>query len=131
MSKDTIKQAAETLFATTAHEILWANPKGEFFTSENLASLSLKPGQKLIKFERPEKATETASDKKELNANDTIAKIKAIDSLEGLKEFESDDRKSVKQVYDWKLKQLTAAIPVVGATTETGTDGNKDTGDQK
>ena len=117
MSKDVNKQTAEKLFASTTHDVLWANPKGEFFTSENLGSLSLKAGQKLTKFERTEKSEKEAADVKvpELNIKDTIAKIKAVGSLEALKAFESDDRKSVKQVYDWKLKQLTEAITVVGA----------------
>lgn len=55
MSKDVNnKQAAEKLFATTTHDVLWANPKGEFFTSENIGSMSLKAGEKLTKFERTE-----------------------------------------------------------------------------
>ena len=117
MSKDVNKQTAEKLFASTTHDVLWANPKGEFFTSENIGSLSLKAGQKLTKFERSEKSEKEVTDVKvpEVNIKDTIAKIKAVDSLEVLKAFESDDRKSVKQVYDWKLKQLTEAITVVGA----------------
>ena len=117
MSKDVNKQTAEKLFASTTHDVLWANPKGEFFTSENLGSLSLKAGQKLTKFERSEKSEKEVTDVKvsEVNIKDTIAKIKAVGSLEALKAFESDDRKSVKQVYDWKLKQLTEAITVVGA----------------
>lgn len=117
MSKDVNKQTAEKLFASTTHDVLWANPKGEFFTSENIGSLSLKAGQKLTKFERSEKSEKEVTDVKvsEVNIKDTIAKIKAVDSLEALKAFESDDRKSVKQVYDWKLKQLTEAITVVGA----------------
>ena len=49
MSKDVNKQTAEKLFASTTHDVLWANPKGEFFTSENIGSLSLKAGQKLTK----------------------------------------------------------------------------------
>ena len=117
MSKDVNKQTAEKLFASTTHDVLWANPKGEFFTSENIGSLSLKAGQKLTKFERSEKSEKEVTDVKvpEVNIKDTIAKIKAVGSLEALKAFESDDRKSVKQVYDWKLKQLTEAITVVGA----------------
>ena len=117
MSKDVNKQTAEKLFASTTHDVLWANPKGEFFTSENIGSLSLKAGQKLTKFERSEKSEKEVTDVKvaEVNIKDTIAKIKAVDSLEALKAFESDERKSVKQIYDWKLKQLTEAITVVGA----------------
>jgi hypothetical protein len=127
MSKEEIKQAAAQLFASTTHNVLWANPKGEFFTSENLGTMSLKADQKLSKFERAEEKViieASTSEKKELNANDTIAKIKASTSLEAIKEFESDERKSVKSVYDWKAKQLIEAIQVVGAT---GANGNKDT----
>ncbi len=131
MSKDVNMQTAEKLFASTTHDVLWANPKGEFFTSENLGSLSLKAGQKLTKFERTEKSEKEAADVKvpELNIKDTIAKIKAVGSLEALKAFESDDRKSVKQVYDWKLNQLTEAITVVGAKNVA--NGNEDTDTKK
>ena len=131
MSKDVNKQTAEKLFASTTHDVLWANPKGEFFTSENLGSLSLKAGQKLTKFERTEKSEKEAADVKvpELNIKDTIAKIKAVGSLEALKAFESDDRKSVKQVYDWKLNQLTEAITMVGAKNVA--NGNEDTDTKK
>jgi hypothetical protein len=127
MSKDTIKQAARDLFASTAHDVLWANPKGEFFTSENIGSLSLKQGQKLTKFERQEESETSTSDKKDLSANDAIAKIKAVTSLEDLKNFEGDERKSVKSVYAWMEKKLTDQITVVGATDA----GNKDNAGQK
>ena len=131
MSKDVNKQTAEKLFASTTHDVLWANPKGEFFTSENIGSLSLKAGQKLTKFERSEKSEKEVTDVKvsEVNIKDTIAKIKAVGSLEALKAFESDDRKSVKQVYDWKLNQLTEAITVVGAKNVA--NGNEDTDTKK
>ena len=131
MSQETIKQTAEKLFASTTHDVLWANPKGEFFTSENIGSLSLKAGQKLTKFERSEKSEKEVTDVKvsEVNIKDTIAKIKAVDSLEALKAFESDERKSVKQIYDWKLNQLTEAITVVGAKNVA--NGNEDTDTKK
>ena len=131
MSKDVNKQTAEKLFASTTHDVLWANPKGEFFTSENIGSLSLKAGQRLTKFERSEKSEKEVTDVKvpEVNIKDTIAKIKAVGSLEALKAFESDDRKSVKQVYDWKLNQLTEAITVVGAKNVA--NGNEDTDTKK
>lgn len=122
MSKETNKQAAEKLFATTAHDVLFANPLGEFFTSENLGSLSLKPGQKLEKFERPkEKASEEVE--YEFNAKDTVAKIKEVASLEDLKAYETDTRKSVKEAYEKKHAELVASIEV--------TNGNEDTEDQK
>ena len=129
MSKESLKQAAEKLFATTTHNTLFANPKGEFFTSENIGRLSLEKNEKLTKFERPEETAVTDSGVKELSANETIAKIKAVESLEALKEFESDNRKSVKSVYEWKLKGLTEAIKVTGA--QTVGNGNGDTDSKK
>ena len=108
IDKTTLKQEADKLFASTSYDVLWGSPAGEFFTCEKIGSKALKEGEKLIKFEK----TET----KELNANDTIAKIKAVTSLEALKEFEGDERKSVKSVYSWMEKQLIAAINVNGAS---------------
>ena len=132
MSKDVNnKQTAEKLFASTTHNVLWANPKGEFFTSENIGSMSLKAGQKLTKFERAEEtkneSLKVATDEKvyEVNVKDTIVKIKEVSSLEALKEFESDERKSVKQVYDWKKNLLIAALDVDVK------NGNEDTDTQK
>lgn len=58
----TLKQEADELFASTTHNVLWANPKGEFFTSENAGNLSLKKGQKLTKFERSEKSSKQIKD---------------------------------------------------------------------
>ncbi|MCC9072458.1 hypothetical protein LNQ49_12780 [Flavobacterium sp. F-65] len=132
MSIETFKQAAAKLFASTTHQILWANvenPNQEFFTSENTGRLSLKKDEKLTKFERPEEKViieASTSEKKELNANDTITKIKAATSLEDIKEFENDERKSVKSVYGWKVNQLTA-----GTTSAVTGNGNKDTDNQK
>lgn len=138
MSKDTLKQAAEKLFATTAYQVLWANPKGEFFTSDNIAALSLKPGQKLEKFERPQDVPE---DEKvvALNATKTIEAIQKVASLEDLKAFEGDERKTVKEAYAKKEAELIAAIKTAGATTETGAasgtagteNGNEDTESKK
>ena len=70
MSKDTNKQTAEKLFATTAHDKLWANPKGEFFTSENIGALSLKKGQKLEFFERSKEDTAKADSSTEGTDNE-------------------------------------------------------------
>lgn len=125
MNKDTNKQAAEKLFATTTHKVLFANPKGEFFTSENIGSLSLKPGQKLEKFERNPEVVETKV--KTLNQGDTIAEILKVETIEGLKPFELDERKGVKAAYTDKLAKLTGAIEVE-ITTD---NGNKDTENQK
>lgn len=48
----TLKERVAVLFKTTAHKKIFANPKGEFFTSENIGKLSLKPGEKLTPFDR-------------------------------------------------------------------------------
>lgn len=130
MSKETNKQAADALFASTAHDTLWANPAGEFFTTENTGSLSLKKGEKLEKFERAATAASTPEKEYELNAKDTIAKIKATTSLEDLKAFEADERKSVIAVYEAKKAELTAVIELTGATP-VPEDGNADTDTQK
>jgi hypothetical protein len=128
MSKDTLNQTASELFAKTAHQVLWANPKGEFFTSDNIGSLSLKPGQKLEKFERPQGVAE---DEKvvALNAGKTIEAIQKVDSLKELAQFSGDERKTVKEAYSKKEAELIEAIKVVQAKTETGaTDGATGTG---
>lgn len=128
MSKETLKQTADALFASTAHDVLWANPKGEFFTSENIGSLSLKTEQKLTKFERNQEVVDVKV--KTLNQGDTIAEILKVETIEGLKAYELDERKGVKAAYSDQLAKLTAAIDVVGAKNETGTpatDGNADT----
>ncbi len=126
MNKDTNKQAAEKLFASTTHDVLFANKKGEFFTSENLGTMSLKSGEKLEKFERNAEVAETKV--KTLNQGDTIAELLKVETIEGLKQYELDERKGVKAAYTDQLAKLTAAIEVVEAT---GADGNKDTEDQK
>jgi len=48
----TLKERVAVLFETTAHKKIFANPKGEFFTSENIGKMSLKPGEKLTHFDR-------------------------------------------------------------------------------
>lgn len=130
MSKETNKQAADKLFASTAHDVLYANPKGEFFTSQNIGELSLKVGQKLEKFTRTQKVSDDSADEKvyDANAKDTIAKIKASLSIEDLKAFESDDRKSVIEALAKKHAEIAAEIEV---NTSDATDGNKGTEDQK
>lgn len=40
-------------------------------------------------------------------AKDVIALIEKVDALEGLKEFETDDRKTVKEAYSKKKAELT------------------------
>lgn len=115
MSKKTNKQIAEELFASTSHNVLWANPAGEFFSSENMGSLSVKEGQKLEKFERNKEAADLKI--KTLNQGETIAEILKVETIEGLQPYEIDERKGVKSAYTDQLAKLTAAIEVIGATT--------------
>lgn len=137
MSKDTNKQAAEKLFATTAHDVLWANKKGEFFTSENIGTLSLKPGEKLEKFERAaEKEAVEVPTVKPATAESLIANAKSIATIDMAElgkdvEAKGKNRTTVIAAFDERIAELTAAIPVVGATDETGANGNEDTEGKK
>lgn len=146
MSKDTNKQAAEKLFASTTHNVLWSNPKGEFFTSENIGALSLQAGQKLEKHERPQEkeATAEVTTVKPKSADALIAEIKNIATIEMAElgkdvEAKGKNRTTVIAAYNERIEQLTAALTVEGAKTETGAtegatgtqDGNEDTGGQK
>ena len=137
MSKDTLKQTAAQLFASTAHQVLWANPKGEFFTSENIGNLSLKPGQKLEKFERAaEKEAVEVPTVKPATAESLIANAKSIATIEMAElgkdvEAKGKNRTTVIAAFDERIAELTAAIPIVGATVETGVNGNKETDTQK
>jgi hypothetical protein len=137
MSKDTNKQAAEKLFTSTTHNILWANKKGEFFTSENIGSLSLKPGEKLEKFERTsEKEANEVPTVKPATADALIANTKSIATIEMAElakdiEAKGKNRTTVIAAFDERIAELTAAIKVVGATAETGANGNEDTEGKK
>jgi hypothetical protein len=128
MSKEDIKQAAAQLFASTTHDVLWVNPKGEFFTSENIGSLSLETGQKLEKFERTPEKEVIDTKGKTLNQGETIAEILKVENIEGLKIYELDERKGVNAAYTDQLAKLTEAIPVIGATV---VNGNADTETKK
>ena len=138
MSKDTNKQTAIQLFASTAHDVLWANPKGEFFTSENIGKLSLKAGQKLEKFERTEETQEIPT-VKPASAESLIASVKDIATVELAElgkdiEVKGKNRTTVIAAFDERIATLTAAIEVKGAANETGanaTNGNEDTEDKK
>ncbi|WP_413533699.1 hypothetical protein [Empedobacter brevis] len=53
-----LQDQAKKIFSQSSHDELWANKSGEFFSSKNLAELSLKKGQKLTSFKRDDKASE-------------------------------------------------------------------------
>lgn len=130
MTNENTKQAAEKLFASTGHDVLYANPKGEFFTSENIGALSLKPGQKLEKFERPKQVTEVPTIKPK-SAEDLIAEIKNIATI-ALAELGRDveakgkNRTTVIAAFDARISELTALIEV-----NPSDNGNKDSEAQK
>jgi len=44
---------------------------------------------------------------KDAKAKDVIALIESVETLEDLKQFESDNRTTVKTVYDKKLQELS------------------------
>ncbi len=116
MEKETLKQRADRLFAKSVHKKLWANPRGEFFSSENLGKLSLKKGETLTPFVRGEKATTTQTASNDntpaMNAKDTITAIGNTQTLEELKAFEGDERVTVQRAYETKHAELLAAIEV-------------------
>jgi hypothetical protein len=131
MTKEEIKVEANNLFASTNHQVLFANPRGEFFTTENIGELSLKPKEVLMKLERPEETTE-AKKEKTLNQGETIAAILKVETIEGLALYEADERKGVKAAYEDKYAKLVANIKVNLDTTDKGTgDGNADTDTKK
>lgn len=125
MSKETNKQTATQLFASTTHDKLWANPKGEFFTSENLGVQSLKKGQTLEKFERPQKEEVVeVPTVKPLSAVDSIKAIEEATTLEALFPFETDKRTTVIAAYEAQHAKLIASIEVTSETVGTeGTEG--------
>lgn len=57
--KNTLKQEAQVIFGNLKNiDVLYANPKGEFFTRENYAENSLKKGEKLATFYRDQPVAE-------------------------------------------------------------------------
>lgn len=55
-----LENQAKKIFSQSSHDELWANPKGEFFSSKNHAELSLKKGEKVTSFKREQNVTENA-----------------------------------------------------------------------
>jgi hypothetical protein len=119
MIKEELKQTANELFASTTHNVLFANPRGEFFSSKNMGQIGLGSDEELVEFNRSTETEETPV--QPLNAGETIAKIEAVTTVEDLKAFEADDRKTVQAAYTEKLEKLIAGIHVVGATGSEGT----------
>lgn len=72
MTEKEIKKTAKELFEKRTEEVLYSNPKGEFFTSKNYAELSLKEGEKLTVHKRP--ASTTDQEKGEITPKKTDEK---------------------------------------------------------
>ncbi len=64
-----LQDQAKQIFSQSSHDELWANPKGEFFSSKNLAELSLKKGEKVTSFKRKQDATEKTENKEDSKTN--------------------------------------------------------------
>lgn len=143
MSKDNLKQAAEKLFAATTHDVLWGNPKGEFFTSENMGKISLEKDQKLTKFERASNTVEAKNNDasnviKPKTAEYLINEAKELETIEQVELFKeieakAKNRTTVIAAYDERIAELTAAIDVTTEGTDTlvPTNGNEDTEGKK
>lgn len=101
MSKENLQQAAEKLFASTDHKVLFGvESKQEFFTQQSMAKLACEKDEQPIKFEKKEaKADDDQTEKKvyPFNSKDTIAKIKETKTLDELAvfELETEGRKGV------------------------------------
>jgi hypothetical protein len=109
---------AKKVFATT---------DGNVFLSENRANLHAGAKGTVFTFEKVEKVEKAAKAEitakqestKPLNATDTIAAIDACKTLEDLKAFEGDERKTVLEAYNKKSEALAEALKVVGAENVT------------
>ncbi|QTV06052.1 hypothetical protein [Faecalibacter bovis] len=105
-----MKDQAQKIFSHSSYKELWANPSGEFFSSENLAKLSLKADEKLVHFKRDEIAEESI-----LNYNASIA-IAGIDLISDALELnslleqekEGKKRKTVIEALEKRISELNA-----------------------
>lgn len=108
-----MKDQAQKIFSQSSYKELWANPSGEFFSSENLAKLSLKADEKLTNFKRDE-LTEIAEESI-LNYNASIA-IAGFDLISDASELnslleqekEGKKRKTVIEALEKRISELNA-----------------------
>lgn len=108
--KDAFKQYpdAKKVFATT---------DGNVFLEENRANLHAGAKGTVFTFEKVESAEQETT--KKLTAAEIIAGIEACETLEALKAFEGDERKTVIEAYNKKSEALAEALKVVGAENVT------------
>lgn len=110
MNLEQKQKAVEIFEANPQLPKLWMNPKGEFFTSEDLARNSLVKGELLESIDRVFEV-ENPVIEKEPTANELIAQIKAekaIPQIEEiyLNEVDGKNRKSVIEVVEKRLEEL-------------------------
>lgn len=113
-SKKELEKLAQKVFEQypTSNQV-FATVDGNIFLHKNRAELHSK--DTIYTFDRPGKAVEptddtdsTGSDTK-VDYREAIKAIKEAETLEAIKPFAEDDRKSVKAAYDAKKKELEAA----------------------
>lgn len=101
------KDQAEQLKAKNGFKDYVEPPKPEDVGDE-LEALKIENEQLRAKINDLETALAEAN-KPKLNANDTIDLINKVTTLEGLKEFEGDERQIVQKAVDKKKKELEGA----------------------
>lgn len=112
ITKEQKEQAAKIFKANPQVKELYLNTKGEFFTKKDLALNSVKKAEEITPIPLAVVAEATEPDEKQTD-KPTVAEmaelIKAAATLDDLKEFESDDRKGVKDAVAKRKKELEQA----------------------
>lgn len=115
MTKNQSKKAQEIFSRDTEISKLWMNPKGEFFTSENLGKGSLKKGEVLELVTRQTKIVKEKYEHPILGRSvpDVKVKVGEITNQEALEkllqeEKEGQNRKGAKSAIRERLEALKA-----------------------
>lgn len=105
-SESQLKDLAQTAFEQYPNaKQVFATEDGQCFLMLNRAELHAGPKGKVYPFER-----ETSEKVIALNAKDTIAAIKATETLEGLEVYKADERVSVVEAYNKRKVELTVVV---------------------
>lgn len=104
----------------TAKEI-FVTEDGQCFLMKNRAELHAGAKGKVYTFE---KKTEAEKPAPKMNAKDTIAAIKAAETLEALAAFSADDRKSVVEAYNKRKLKLDQVKETVVESPEVVNEDN-------
>lgn len=110
MGKVNLEQTAEKLFAKTTHQMLYGVAScNEFFTSENLAVMACKKGEKPVPFERlkVQNNGKKIVDEVVSELKDKITAIRGATSLDDLEAFKEDESIIIQKELEKKRKQLT------------------------